>query len=162
MGSHRDAHLGGPDFLVDRLAGREAILDVQAHGGLDEGPRLLFGLALGVAALKGRADREEPAVLVTLVAVLVSPVAWDHYYVLFFPAWLALLTARSPAGAGPLWWSAVLIAGTLTSGIVLAALPTWLRWELLLRSVDAWGALLLVLLLVLQRAREDSNLRPTA
>ena len=40
----------------------------------------------------------------------------------------------------------------LTSGIVLAAVPTWLRWELLLRSVYAWGAVLLLVLLVMQRA----------
>lgn len=124
-------------------------------------------VVVGTAAvLRPGPGRRENALyeigLVTLVTVLVSPVAWDHYYVLFFPAWVALLTGAAPAGSGHFWKVAVALTGIVTSGVVLAALPTWLRWELLLRSVYAWGAVLLLMLLILQRAREDSNLRPSA
>ena len=96
--------------------------------------------------------------VVTLAVVLVSPIAWDHYYLLFFPAWVALLVVPAPPRRRGLWHTARVIAAIGTSGIVLALVPTWLRWQILLHSAYAWAALLvLTLLLVSLRwtKRED-------
>ena len=90
--------------------------------------------------------------VVTLTAVLVSPIAWDHYYLMFYVAWVALLTVPPPPRGRVAWHTARIMAAIGTSGIVLALVPTWLRWQILLRSVYAWSALLvLALLLVSQR-----------
>ena len=45
-------------------------------------------------------DAEEMAIVLGL-AVLLSPIAWDHYWVLFFPAFLLALVARERV-PGPL------------------------------------------------------------
>jgi alpha-1,2-mannosyltransferase len=128
-------------------------LDGSAAAALVARLAALLTAAWAIVRLPGRREDALYEIgLVTLVAVLVSPVAWDHYYTLFFAAWLALLTGRAPARSGAIWRMAVLLAGIVTSGIVLAVIPTWLRWELQLRSLPAWGAVLLFLLLVLQRA----------
>ncbi len=48
--------LVAPTSWVDRLSAREAVLDVEANGVLDQDAGLGLGVALGVAALEGRAD----------------------------------------------------------------------------------------------------------
>lgn len=89
--------------------------------------------------------------VVTLVAVLVSPIAWDHYYLMFFAAWVAVLAVPAPPRWRGLWHAARIMAAIGTSGIVLALVPTWLRWQILLQSVYAWAALLVLALLLVSR-----------
>ena len=78
-----------------------------------------------------------------LVAVLATPIAWVHYYVLAFPAWVAAVKLPVPrAGLG--------LAGLATSGLLTVG-PRPLRSALLDNSVYTWGALLLFVLLIFSR-----------
>ena len=90
---------------------------------------------------------------VTVVAVLLSPIAHTHYFLLAFPAWVVVLQ-HSPAREGRRAWIALrLAAGLATSGVLTVwSLP--LRHTLLTHSIYTWGALLLLALLVLERPGE--------
>jgi len=92
--------------------------------------------------------------LVTLLAVLVSPVAWLYYHTLAFPAWVAVLSRSTPDSARPeIWRSALLCAaGVLTSGILTFGLyPSWLWF--IGQANYTWGSLLLLAALVIDRVR---------
>ena len=83
---------------------------------------------------------------VLLAAVLATPIAWIHYYVLAFPAWLAMW--RAPfARLGRAPRAVLTIAAIATSGLLTIG-PKPLRHVLLQGSAYAWGSL--VLLVVLQ------------
>ncbi len=93
--------------------------------------------------------------IVILLAVLVSPIGWDHYYMLAFPAWVAALS-RAPA----LWTRStritLLAAGIATSGLLTNGSAT-LRGILRAHSMFAWGGLALVLVLLVERWRAPST-----
>jgi hypothetical protein len=92
---------------------------------------------------------------VTLLAVLVSPIAWLYYYTLAFPAWLALL--QRPRPYDPWVRTTLLIAGTLTSGVLTFGLYPNFLW--FIREPNyTWGGLALLAVLVLARSSEP---RPT-
>jgi alpha-1,2-mannosyltransferase len=55
--------------------------------------------------------RSEELALVLAAGVLLSPIAWDHYWVLMFPAVLAVAVARSRAA-----WVTAAVAAALMSG----------------------------------------------
>ena len=102
-------------------------------------------VALGVVALSRPkvtdAAFEELAV-VGLVAVLLSPIAWVHYFLFALPVWIIALRLPSHDRARA-WSFALVLAGVATSGIATV-------WSLSLRdavfslSVYTWGALLLL------------------
>jgi alpha-1,2-mannosyltransferase len=81
-----------------------------------------------VALLVTRCRRPEPPQVpcelaaVTLLSILLSPVAWDHYWVLLFPAFMLTFDARDKrllgTRASVLFWTAAL----LTSGLSRATL----------------------------------------
>lgn len=84
------------------------------------------------------------------LAVLLSPVAWLYYHTLAFLAWVAVLARRRPF---PLWARVLLgAAGILTSGVLTFDL--YPRWLWFIGSANyAWGGLLLVGVLVIERVR---------
>ncbi len=91
--------------------------------------------------------------LVTILAVLLSPIAWLYYHTLAFPGWVAALTRPAPAAA----WArrtrlAVLcVAGVLTSGALTFDLyPGFLRY--VGQANYTWGGLILFAALALERA----------
>ena len=86
---------------------------------------------------------------VTLLAVLLSPVAWVHYFGLAFPAWLTALERRS-------WRGVLLAAGLATSG-VLTIWSLSLRSALFDVSLYTWGALLLLAALAFAPARSAES-----
>jgi len=102
-------------------------------------------VALGVVALRRPkvtdAAFEELAVL-GLVAVLLSPIAWVHYFLFALPVWIIALR-RPPDERARAWSVALLLAGVATSGIATV-------WSLSLRetvfnlSLYTWGTLLLL------------------
>jgi len=94
---------------------------------------------------------------VTLLAVLVSPLAWDHYFLLAFPAWVAAL-ARAPADRTR--WSriALVAAGIATSGVLTVGSRS-ARGFLLEHSIFGWGALVLILVLLVERLRRPAPIR---
>jgi alpha-1,2-mannosyltransferase len=101
----------------------------------------------------GRAFAE--IAVVTLLAVLLSPIAWVHSFLLLFPAWLVAL--HRPA-TGP-WRVLRPLAAVLTSG----ALTVWSlssRSAVFELSIYTWGALLLLAALAFlpapERARASS------
>jgi alpha-1,2-mannosyltransferase len=108
----------------------------------------LFCVVLAFAALRrprvAHPAFEEVAV-VALVAVLWSPIAWVHYFLLALPAWIVAL--RLPAGGRARAWSIYLTAaGVATSGL----LTVWslsLRSDLFELSIYTWGALMLLAVL---------------
>lgn len=84
--------------------------------------------------------------LVLLVSVLVSPIAWSHYYTLMLPAWMTVLRLL-PSRPGVGLASLVVAAGIGTSGI----LTVWsrdLKLALLGHSIFVWGGLALFAVLV--------------
>jgi hypothetical protein len=88
--------------------------------------------------------------LVTLLAVLVSPIAWLYYYTLAFPAWVAVLGRPGPRA--PPRQALLIVAGVLTSGLLTFGLYPRFAWFV----GDAnytWGGLALLTLLVLERLR---------
>jgi hypothetical protein len=81
---------------------------------------VLLVLILGFAIVRtARSAACVPAEIaaVTTLAILISPIAWDHYWTLLFPAFLILYDTRDPALLGsrarPLFW----IAAVLTTGV---------------------------------------------
>ena len=125
---------------------------------------LLVGLAIHVtwrrrtAALPG-------AGATAMIAVLATPVAWVHYFVLAFPAWIALFAqaGRPPqtaAGGEPavkaayrpalMWLAAIATSGWLTFG------SGPLRRAIHGANLYTWGGLL-VLLLLAMHARHSST-----
>jgi alpha-1,2-mannosyltransferase len=118
-----------------------AALATRLHGGtlllaaLD-----LAAILLALAALRrlsGRAFAE--VAVVTLLAVLLSPIAWVHYFLLLFPAWLVAL--HRPADGS--WRVLRPLAAVLTSGLLtvwsLASRAALFEW-----SIYTCGALLLL------------------
>jgi hypothetical protein len=139
-------------------------LDVSSHRGV----YLLWGL-LALAVLAGfvwswrRALWSErdmgTAIPVSfaaslLVAILLSPIAWDHYWVLSFPAFLACYNAPLHAGRGyrAVFWIAA-IATSGVSRILVGADGLALARAI---STFTWSAILLLIAMVTmsQRLRE--------
>ena len=127
------------------------------------GPPLLLValdlLCLGAALMVLYRHREESGTAlpdvaaVTMAAVLLSPIAHTHYFLLALPAWVAVLQQPPARERRRAWIALRLAAGVATSG----ALTVWslaLRHTLLTHSIYTWGALLLLCLLVLERPRE--------
>jgi hypothetical protein len=85
-------------------------------------------LARQAGAAKDEELPREMAVVLG-VAVLASPIAWDHYWVLFFPAFLSARAVR-PAGGHRLLTVAFWVALVLTSGPLLFPREVWrlYRW----------------------------------
>jgi hypothetical protein len=86
--------------------------------------------------------------LMTLVAVLCSPIAWLYYYTLAFPAWVAVLRGPPPS---TLWIRVPLVAaGLLTSGVLTFDLYPPFLW--FIRDANyTWGGLVLLAALVAHR-----------
>ena len=113
----------------------------------------LLLLALAAVALRRATsdDVVQDVGIVILLAVLVSPIGWDHYYLLAFPAWVAALS-RAPG-----FWTlrpriALAAAGIATSGLLTVGSST-LRGVLREYSMFAWGGLVLILVLLIERLR---------
>ncbi len=88
--------------------------------------------------------------VVTVLAVLLSPIAWVHYYVLLLPAWAVVFEQSDPIPAPRRsWWHAGVAGAALATSGLLTVGPRSLRSALLHGSIYAWGALLLLLLLFL-------------
>ena len=83
--------------------------------------------------------------IVAVLAVLISPIAWVHYFLLALPAWVVAL--RLPRGDRTRVWSwLLLVAGVVMSGTATVwSLP--LRDALFELSWYTWGALLLLVFL---------------
>jgi alpha-1,2-mannosyltransferase len=83
----------------------------------------------------------------SLAAVLAAPIAWVHYYVLAFPAWLALLSAqpRTTPRIAALWAAGGSTWLTIGRGPV--------RRALLGAGAYTWGGLLLLGLLATMQPR---------
>ena len=109
---------------------------------------------LGLAALVLRRSTSDRNIvhdlgIATVVAVLVSPIAWIHYYFLALPAWIAIIS-RPPVGRPRLVWVALVVAGIATSGLLTVwSYPS--RVILQEHSLFAWGGLLLLAVLLLER-----------
>ncbi len=102
-------------------------------------------LALGILALRRPKVADgafEELAVVGLVAVLLSPIAWVHYFLFALPVWIIALRLPSRQRARA-WSISLLLAGVATSGIA----TVWslsLRREVFALSLYTWGALLLL------------------
>jgi hypothetical protein len=83
---------------------------------------LIFGVTVVALALIARRMRAADApslaaelALVLGAAVLLSPIAWDHYWVLMFPAFLAVHSRRGPSRAAAR--TTFRVAAVLVSGV---------------------------------------------
>jgi hypothetical protein len=54
---------------------------------------------------------------VTVLAILLSPIAWDHYWTLLFPAYVVVFDSRDPRLLGRMGGYAFWCAAILTSGL---------------------------------------------
>src|SRR5207237_5485670 len=114
----------------------------------------LLCLGAGLMALRRRRATSGTTLpdvaAVTVVAVLLSPIAHTHYFLLAFPAWVAVLQHPPPRDGRRAWIALRLAAGLAPSG----ALTVWslqLRRALLMHSIYTCEALLLLCLLALER-----------
>jgi hypothetical protein len=91
--------------------------------------------------------------LVTILAVLVSPIGWFYYQLLAIPAWVAALTLPAPQErrAALLWRAALCVAGVLLSGLLTFDHLYPDALGLLKRYNYVWGALLLLTALAAHR-----------
>jgi alpha-1,2-mannosyltransferase len=114
----------------------------------------LASVVAAVAALRRRAGERDALYdlgLASLVAVLLSPVAWLYYYTLAFPAWVTLL--RRPVPTAPWFRALVIAAAILTSGVLTFGLYPRFLW--FVREVNyTWGGLALLAALVAYRVTE--------
>lgn len=125
--------------LVLRLSGSATIATIVVA---------LLLVCFAVAAGRSRDHRPITGVGAgALVAVLAAPIAWVHYFTLGFPAWVAMLT-RNDFPRTPLPRASAWIAGIATSGLLTMGQGP-LRRALHEANLYTWGALLLLLLLVL-------------
>jgi len=131
--------------LVARLGGSPALA-------------LLFdGLATLMVAVtlitRPSADPLYDLGFVAVLAVLLAPLDRLHFYVVLFPAWVAVLRERGPEPAAASYGraAALLAAGLLTSGMLTfpGIMPPALF--VIWRNNYIWGALLLLVLATLQR-----------
>ena len=128
-------------------------------GGSDTGVWLATAAcaALVAAALFARPTGEENPLyevgLVTILAVLVSPIGWFYYQLLAIPAWVAALTLPVPAErrAKLAWRATLCIAGVLLSGMLTFDHLYPEALGLLKRYNYVWGALLLLTALAAHR-----------
>ncbi len=100
--------------------------------------------------------------LVTLLAVLLSPIAWLYYYTLAFPAWVGVLTRPTPHAPRTrhVRVAALSLAGILTSGLLTFDLYPQFLW-FVGNANYTWGGLLLLTVLVAERAiRPQSIAQP--
>jgi hypothetical protein len=86
--------------------------------------------------------------IVTLLAVLLSPVGWYYYFGLLLPAGAAAITHRPSSGR--LWWIGIFVAAVLLSG-VLRPLPLPDRLAFLPRHNDTVGGMILLAALISRR-----------
>ena len=143
--------------MLARYFGPEG-LSAQGHLPRDPHPVIYFGWLVVAAALIGALSwkfwrwRFAPLASFSLaasliVAVLVAPIAWDHYWTLLFPAFFVVWNAKHPAWLRPAFCaSAVLTSGfsRLTvgvTGLALARQVSTMTWAgvLLLVAVFAAG-----------------------
>jgi alpha-1,2-mannosyltransferase len=84
--------------------------------------------------------------LLTILAVLVSPIGWFYYHLLAIPAWVAALTLPAPAGRGAAraWRAALVVAGILLSGVLTFDYMHPAALVLIYRYNYVWGALVLL------------------
>jgi alpha-1,2-mannosyltransferase len=105
----------------------------------------LAGVALALIALRRLEDRDGYGEIgtVMLVAILVSPIAWVHYFLLAFPAWLTVLRRAAADRLAPGWIAVLSASGIATSGVLTVGSLSLRRevWEL---STYTWGAVLLL------------------
>ncbi len=90
--------------------------------------------------------------IVTLLAVLLSPIGWYYYFGLLYPAWVAALRDRPRPEERRVWYGALVLAAVLTAALprlLLTAAPV----RFLAANNDTLGALLLFALLVGARWR---------
>ena len=125
------------------------------HSGAIAANLLLLGFA--AFALR-RSTTDEDLVndlgLVTLLAVLLSPIAWDHYFLLALPAWVAAL-ARPLRDRAPGTRLLLIAAGVATSGVL--TIPSAARGFLLEHSIFGWGTLVLLLVMLVERQRRSAR-----
>jgi glycosyl transferase family 87 len=115
---------------------------------------LAFGLADRRTAgppdrpVGGRGGEVYDIGVMTLVAVLCSPIAWLYYYTLALPAWVAVL--RGPPPSTPWIRVPLVAAGLLTSGVLTFDLYPPFLW--FIRDANyTWGGLVLLAALVAHR-----------
>ena len=129
-----------------------------AMGGVPASTIALHGLAIGLVAatlLRRPAADDAPLEVgsVTLLAVLLAPIAWLHTFTLGYLAWVAVIVCALPPGCSRGWRLALWIAGIYAS-TALSALPLPPALRFVTFFNDTLGALVaLALLLVLRRAR---------
>jgi alpha-1,2-mannosyltransferase len=113
---------------------------------------LALALLVVVLVLLARRGEDPDAALAVLMvlAVFLSPVAHTHYYLLAYPAWCLLLTRAPPVANRAVWYAALGVAGVLTSGFLTVGAYEWRR-ALLGVGIYAWGAVLLLVLLLAPR-----------
>jgi alpha-1,2-mannosyltransferase len=118
--------------LVDRLGGGRVVTYLLAT----------VCLAALAVALRRPRDHFRDVALVTLVAVLLTPIAWVHYYLLALPAWaVAIQEAETRTRR-----VALAVAGFLTAGFytVISYDVRHAAFEL---APYTWGALVLLIVL---------------
>jgi len=112
----------------------------------------LCGVWIALQRTGGECDPLYEISLVTLLAVLLSPIAWPYYYILAFPAWVGVLTRPTPQTpqGRRLRVATLIVAGLLTSGVLtLSWYPPFLGF---IRNASyTWGGLLLLTVLIAER-----------
>lgn len=134
--------------------GNQSLLALLGRSGV--APRGVMVIELLLLALAGIALRRPPAGdedvmdevgIVTLLAVLLSPIAWSHYYLLAFPAWVAAVSRAPRTRTARV---ALVLAAVATSGVLAVSFRAS-KGVLLEHSIYAWGGLALLGVLLAER-----------
>lgn len=119
-----------------------------------------IGIAVLVAAAVLAPRAEDPAWapyevgLVSILAVLITPIGWFYYHTLSVPAWVAAITHRPVNERRTGWRATLIVAGVLLSGILTFDHLYPDALAIVKRFNYVWGALLLLTaLLVLKLVR---------
>ena len=109
--------------------------------------------AVVVIVVRRRRENDQPLEtgIITLLSILLAPIAWLHYFALSLPLWVAAIAHRPPlqGWAKRAWTGGLGIAGLLTSGM-LGHFTYPAALSFIPAHNDTVGSLLLIALLLVQ------------
>jgi hypothetical protein len=145
------------------VSGVRQLADTPAAAAVFALAALLLAIALALSIVTKPRTANTVAVeitTVTVLAILLSPIAWDHYWTLLFPTFLVVYDSRDPRllghmGSYAFWSAAILTSGLSPLTLGASGFNVARQWSMYTAAAVVVYAALLMLVRVL--AHEDGS-----